>query len=69
MDQKTTAAAESQTSPVPPGEGLAAELEVWDPPFERWMQLVDTLLGKPAPPLPKAANSRDSKTLTHYLKH
>ena len=67
MDPKTTA--ESQISPLPPGEGLAAEVEVWDPPFERWMRLADTLLAKPAPPLPKPRNSRDSKTLTYYLKH
>ena len=67
MDPKTTAA-ESQISPLPPGEGLASEGEVWDPPFERWMRLADTLLAKPAPP-PKPRNAHDSKTLTYYLKH
>jgi hypothetical protein len=59
MNPKTTI--EPQISPVPPGEGFAVELE-GDPPFERWIRLADTLLGKTVPPLPKIAKPRDPKT-------
>jgi hypothetical protein len=43
-----------QNSPVPQDQQFLSEMEVWEPPFERWMHLVDSLLGKaPAPSKPK----------------
>jgi hypothetical protein len=44
-----------KTLPVPPGELLGPEMEVWDPPFERWMRIADELLGRSAMVPPKAA--------------
>jgi hypothetical protein len=55
---------ELKISPVIPGEVPGAEMEVWDPPFERWMRMADELLGRAAVTLPKAV-SRDPKTLKH----
>ncbi len=63
MDPKINA--DSQISFVPPGERVILDLEVWDPPFERWMRLADALLGRTVPPLPKGAIPRDSGTLKH----
>ena len=34
-----------QNSPVPQDQQLLADMDVWEPPFERWMHLVDSLLG------------------------
>jgi hypothetical protein len=34
-----------QNFPVPQEHQLLADVEVWEPPFERWMHLVDSLLG------------------------
>ena len=50
---------------LPAGEGRAPEVEVWDPPFERWIQLADILLGRGAPALPKAKIPAGSKTVKH----
>jgi hypothetical protein len=42
MHPKTIA--ESKKLAVLPGEHPIPELEVWDPPFERWMRIADDLL-------------------------
>jgi len=64
MDPKTIV--ESRISPVPPGDLPVPELEVWDPPFERWMKIADALLGRTARPLAKVI-SRELRTPP--LKH
>jgi hypothetical protein len=65
MEPKTTS--EVQIPPaLPAGEGLAPEVEVWDPPFERWIRLADVLLRRGAPPLPKAKTPPDSKSLIEH---
>ena len=57
---------QSQISPVPPAaDRLTPDVEVWDPPFERWIRLADTLLGRAAARPPKAGLPRDAKTLKH----
>jgi len=52
--------AESKNPPVLPGESPISELELWDPPFERWMKIADAWLG--TVPLTRPAVDRDSKT-------
>jgi hypothetical protein len=64
MEPKTTP--ELQTPPaLPAGDGLAPEVENWDPPFERWIRLADILLRRGLQPLPKAKIPADRKTLKH----
>ena len=57
---------EAKVSPVPPGElpGSNSDVEVWAPPFERWMRIVDELLARDAAPLPKVIPVK-SKLLKH----
>ena len=52
MEPKITA--EEKLAPVPPGELPGFEIEVWEPPFERWMRIADNLLGRGSLVLPKA---------------
>ena len=59
MDPKISP--ESEIAPLPPtSESLTPEAEVWEPPFERWMRLADTLLRQTPIALPKGSQ-RDSK--------
>ena len=62
MDPKINS--EATIAPVPPGKLPGSEMEVWDPPFERWMRIADELLGRSAIVLPKTA-PRDPKSLKH----
>jgi hypothetical protein len=60
---------EARVSPVPPGKLLGSDVpgsdvEVWAPPFERWMRIVDELLARDASPLPKVIPVK-SKLLKH----
>ena len=57
--------AESKNPPVLPGESPISELELWDPPFERWMRIADAWLGMA--PVTKDAAARDSNATP--LKH
>ncbi len=35
-----------EESPVSQEKQLFSEMDVWEPPFERWIRLADSLLGK-----------------------
>jgi hypothetical protein len=64
MDPKLSP--ELELSHPPPTTGHSApEVEVWEPPFERWMRIADVLLGRAVTSPTKAAIPRDSKILKH----
>jgi hypothetical protein len=42
-----------QNSPVPQDSQLLSDMDLWEPPFERWMHLVDSLLGNVPVPVCK----------------
>ena len=63
MDPKISPEMELSHAP-PSADPLTPEVEVWEPPFERWMKMADVLLGRVVPPLrPKPAVPLDSKIL------
>ena len=46
---------------------LISEMELWEPPFERWMRLADSLLGKvPGLPKPSRAIPQNLSTVSHH---
>jgi len=64
MEPKTIT--ESRISPaLPPSEGVAPEVDVWDPPFERWIRLADVLLKRTPLRLPKTVIPAGSITIKH----
>ena len=50
---------------LPVGEGLTPEVDIWDPPFERWIRLADDLLGRTPPRLPKGEVISGTEILKH----
>jgi hypothetical protein len=64
MDPKISPETEMSQPPPTPGP-LTPEVEVWEPPFERWMRIADVLLRRGVPPPTKAGIPRDSKVLKH----
>ncbi|HZR65991.1 MAG TPA: hypothetical protein VFA85_12630 [Terriglobales bacterium] len=47
--------ASSPVSQAKESQQLISEIELWEPPFERWMRLADSMLGK-VPGLPRQAH-------------
>jgi hypothetical protein len=43
-----------ENSPVSPVGQQSPEMDLWEPPFERWLRLADVLLGNVLPVRPNA---------------
>lgn len=59
-----------ENSPVSQGpeESVFSEMELWEPPFERWIRLADILLGN-APDIPRPIRPTTPQSLSVISGH